>query len=109
MQLYFACSFSRRFAVASFRKPKTEMPCALGKGLNPARKLLNDQEELVVRLREDERYPLRMIAEALGVSRGRVWQIYQNAKAKRTEHEEDPMISFASLDARVKKCLANMD
>ena len=61
-----------------------------------------------MRLRKEEGYPLRMIAEELGLSRGRVWQLCRSAKEKLEEYEADPKNGMALLDVRVRNCLGNL-
>ncbi len=70
-------------------------------------KVLNDRQELILRLRKEEGMSLRQIAEGLHLSPGRVGEIERAARRKLEEHEENLQNGMVHLPARVRNILSD--
>ena len=64
---------------------------------------LNEQEQLVVRLRDGEKLTTEAIAARLGVTITRVGQIYRTASAKIKDFAENGDDALSLLPARVRR------
>jgi transcriptional regulator with XRE-family HTH domain len=71
-------------------------------------KLLNEREELVVRLREEEKLTLQEIGERLGVSRERVRQIHINARIKLKDFAENGEAALSLLPMRARRVVEEL-
>ncbi len=72
-------------------------------------KVLSDEEELILRLRNDERMLQREIAKGLQLSVQRVRQIEREARRRLEEHEASPRGGWMMLPGRVRKLLENLE
>ncbi len=77
----------------------------MDKTLNAPDQLLNEQEALVVRLREVEKLAFPAIGARLGVTRARVGQIYSAATAKLKDVAENGEDALSVIPARVRQAL----
>ena len=70
--------------------------------------LLNEQEKLVVRLRDEETLALREIGERLGVSREWVRQIHINARIKLKDFAENGEDALSLLPMRARRVVVDL-
>ena len=72
-------------------------------------KPLNEHEEIVVRLREEQKLTCREIGRQLEVSTSRVGQIYAEAKTKLNDFAENGEDALSQLPMRVRRVVMDCE